>query len=68
MIHHAIEDFKLNKHQLLFIGDEEKDLEAAKAAKINGFVVNERLGDIGNFGLIRNAINKIQELYGVVLE
>jgi histidinol phosphatase-like enzyme len=68
MIYRAVEDFKLNQNQLLFIGDEEKDLEAAKAAKINGFVVNEKLGDIGNFGLIRNASKKIKELYGVVLE
>jgi D-glycero-D-manno-heptose 1,7-bisphosphate phosphatase len=68
MIYRAVEDFKLNQNQLLFIGDEEKDLEAAKAAKINGFVVNEKLGDIGNFGLIRNASKIIQELYGVVLE
>lgn len=68
LIKQAIKEFKLENQTLLFIGDEEKDLEAAKSAKINGIVVNEGLGDIDNYGLIRNASKLIQELYGVVLE
>jgi histidinol phosphatase-like enzyme len=67
LIQMAIEDFGLHNQSLLFIGDHEKDNEAAEAIGIEGIVVNENLGDIGNFGLISNARNKIEEVYNVML-
>ena len=67
LIQAAIEDFGLHNQPLLFIGDHEKDNEAAEAIGIDGMVVNENLGDKGNFGLISNARLRIEKVYGVML-
>ena len=67
LIQAAIEDFGLHNQSLLFIGDHEKDNEAAEAIGIEGMVVNENLGNKGNFGLISNARLKIEKVYGVML-
>ena len=67
MIQAAIEDFGLHNQPLLFIGDHVKDNEAAEAIGIEGMVVNENLGNKGNFGLISNARLRIEKVYGVML-
>jgi histidinol-phosphate phosphatase family protein len=42
MLNQAIKDFKLNRNCLIFIGDEKKDIMAAKAANIIGIEFDER--------------------------
>ncbi len=67
LIMKAIFDFKLENQPLIYIGDDQKDESAARAAGIEGIVVNEKIGDKGNFGLIKNTIKHIENVYSVVI-
>jgi histidinol phosphatase-like enzyme len=43
MINQAISDYSLNRNKLVYVGDEQKDLDAAKNANVLGvMIVNEQ--------------------------
>ena len=58
MIKQAIQDYELDAERLVYIGDEIKDVEAAKAAGILGVRISDS-GDAESFSTISAAHSRI---------
>ena len=54
MIEEAIKKYNLDRKECFLIGDKATDIEAAKNAKINGFLFNEN----NLFNFIQNILKK----------
>jgi histidinol-phosphate phosphatase family protein len=63
MIKQAIQDYELDAERLVYIGDEIKDVEAAKAAGILGVRISDS-GDAESFSTISAAYSRIANRIG----
>jgi phosphoglycolate phosphatase-like HAD superfamily hydrolase len=62
MLLSAMEDFRLNNEETIYIGDADKDLEAAQAAGIQGILLGKNHNSGDNYLDLGVAIPRIKDL------